>query len=506
MSGCRHSIAVGLLAVGAVLISSPAAFSQAGQGPPGQGPRIQIIRAADDGWNNAEKLPPPKQAKRGEGNDDPDEPEEKAGKGDDLPMPRRVPAAPTAAQAGYDLNGLIALTLRHNPRLAQAAHAVDAARGRATQASLYPNPVVSVTADEVADRTGPVGIITAPQVSQEIVRGGKLELSRAAADREVDQAALALASLRYQRFAAVRQAYYELLTLQRRLEILDDLLKLAEQSVEASERLRKAGQAARLDIVQLEVEQERFRAEQEATRREMPAAYARLMAAVGVKDLPFMPVIGTFCMPEMGYDLERARQRLLAHHPDIRSAQVGVERAKLLLERAKVEPIPNVTVQAGYVYQGQNRSNDFNVGFSVPVPIWNKNQGNILAAQAGLGEAIQQVGRAESELLERLAESFRTYASARQRAYRYRKSILPVARESYQLSLKGYRAGQFDYLRVLEAQRAYGQADLEAVRSLGEMWRAAADLSGLLLEDEWPLPCPPEPAAQAEPKTPRGEP
>lgn len=48
--------------------------------------------------------------------------------------------------------------------------------------------------------------------------------------------------------------------------------------------------------------------------------------------------------------------------------------------------------------------------------------------------------------------------------------------------------------------RACGQADLEAVRSLGEMWRAAAELSGLLLEDEWPLPCPPvtapAPAAQ----------
>lgn len=499
MSRCRHSFIAGVLG----LLLPPAVLAQSGHPLPVPGPRLQIIRTGDDGWNNAEKLPLPKVQKRGEDNAGSDEPDQKDGKDNALPMPRKVPTGSPTVQAGYDLNALIALTLQHNPRLAQAAYAIDAARGRATQAGLYPNPVLSVTADEVADRTGRPGIINAPQISQEIVRGGKLELSRAAADREVDQAALSLVSLRYERFASVRQAYFELLTLQRRLEILDGLLALADQSVQASEKLRKAGQAARLDLVQLEVEREQFRAEQEATRREMPAAYARLMAAVGVRELPFHPVIGSLCLPELSYDFNRAKERLIAHHPDIRSAQVGVERAKLLLERAKVEPIPNVTVGAGYVYQSQNRSNDFNIGISLPVPIWNKNQGNIHAAQAQLGEAVQQVGRVEFELTERLATAFRTYSSARQRAYRYQKSILSRAREGYQLSLKGYRAGQFDYLRVLEAQRAYGRADLEAVRSLGEMWRAAGELSGLLLEDEWPMPCPPEPATQAGPETPR---
>jgi cobalt-zinc-cadmium efflux system outer membrane protein len=431
-----------------------------------------------------ERLPLPKGAeKEWDGEDRED------GRGDPaaLPMPRRLadPAAvPPASRLG--LPDLIALALQHNPRLAQAAYAVDAARGRAVQASLYPNPVVSVVADELFDRQGPGGIITAPQISQEIVRGGKLELSRAAAEREVDQATLSLASLRYQRLASVRQAYFEVITLQRRLEILDDLVGLADRSAEAAEKLRKAGQVARLDIVQLEVERERFRAEKEATQREQPAAFGKLLAAVGVRQLPSPAVTGPLELPGWAYDFDKARLLLVNHHPDIRSAQAGVERARLLLERAKAEPIPNVTVQAGYVRQNQNKSNDAVIGFSVPVPCWNKNQGNIAAAQAELGEAIQQVGRVEFELVERLSEAFRTYAAARQRAYRYQKSILPRARESYQLSLKGYQAGQFDYLRVLEAQRAYGQADLEYVRSLGEMWRAAAELSGLLLEEQWP--------------------
>ncbi len=408
-----------------------------------------------------------------------DKQDEREKDGSTLPLPR-----PVHSQTGYDLDGLVALMLQRNPSLAQAAYSIDAATGRAVQAGLYPNPVVSVVGDEIADRTGPV--ILGAGVSQEIITAGKLRLSRDAAEREIDQAALNLLSLRYNRLAAVRQTYFELLSLQRRIQILNDLYNLAEQSVRTSEKLLKAGQAARLDVVQLEVERERFRAEKEASLREVAGVFRRLSAAVGVTELPYAPLSGSIDLPLPTYDLEQAREFVSRVHPDILSAKQGIVRAQLLLERAKVEPIPNVNVQAGYVYQGQNRSNDFMVGASLPVPIWNRNQGNIAAAQAQLGEAIQQVGRTENELVERLAQSFELYSSAKRRAELYRQSILPRAQESYRLSLKGYQAGQSDYLRVLEAQRAYSQADLEYVRSQGEAWRAAAEISGLLLEEQWP--------------------
>ncbi len=416
-----------------------------------------------------------------------------------LPPPRAEP--PPAA---YDLAGLTAMTLQANPRLAQAAHAVDAAAGRAVQAGLYPNPVASFTGDELGDRTGPPGILTAA-VSQEIVTAGKLRLAREAALREADQATLALLAARYSRLGAVRQAYYEALALQRRAGILDDVLRLAEESLGVSEKLLKAGQASRLDLVQLEVERERFRAEREATRREIPAAFRRLAAAVGVPALPEGRLAGSIDEAAPPYDLEAARVFVGQSHPDVLSARKGVDRAQALLARAAAEPVPNVTVQAGFTRQSQNRSSDWMLGVSLPVPVWNRNQGGILAAKAQVGEAIQAVGRAENEVVERVAQAFGTYASARRRAELYRTSLLPRARESYELSLKGYKAGSFDYLRVLEAQRAYSQAELEAVRSSGEAWRAAGEISGLLLEEHWPEKPPPAPPAPPVPPGPRIE-
>lgn len=405
-----------------------------------------------------------------------------------LPMPRPVRAAPALVLApSTGLDDLIRLGLERNPRLAQVGFSIDVARGRALQAGLYPNPTVSVTLDELGDRTGPGGVNTLPLVSQEIVTAGKLKLSRSAAGREVDQATLNLLAQRYVLFTAIRQGYFDVLTLQRHVEILDELVKLAEQSVETTQKLLEAKQVARLDLLQLEVDLERFRAEREAAARELPGAFRRLAAVVGLHSLPNARLLGSLDLPLPDYDLDRAHEFVVTEHPEVRSAQVGVERAQLLLKRAQAEPIPNVTVGAGYVRQNQNRSDDWTIGVSVPVPLWNRNQGNIMAAKAQAAEALQEVGRVENDLVDRLAAAYRDHGAARERVERYRARILPKARETFDLSLKAYKGGQFEYLRVLEAQRSVVQANLEYVRAEGEAWRAASVIAGLLLEENWPV-------------------
>ncbi len=413
------------------------------------------------------------------------------------PVQRPVAAAPPqpgnltqpAARPGEPrplaLDDLVGTALARNPRLGRAAFAIDAARGRYTQAGLYPNPVFAFTADELGDRTGPSGILS-PQLSQEIVHGGKLRLSQAVAAKEVDQASLSLLAERYALVGAVRAIFYEVLALQQRAAILTDLVKLADQSAELGRKSFEAKQIARLDLVQLEVEAERFRADAESVERELPAAFRRLTAAVGDPRLPLSSVAGTLDATLPEYDLERAKEAVLAFHPEVRAAKVGVERTQAALRRAQADPIPNVTVSSGYTRQNQNRSNDWAVGVSVPLPVWNRNQGNIRTAQADFGSAVQDVGRVENDLTDRLALAFRTYSAAKQRAGRYKTAILPRAEETYNLSLQAFKGGQFEYLRVLQAQRAVAEARLESNRALGEAWRSAGEISGLLLEEAWP--------------------
>ncbi len=398
-----------------------------------------------------------------------------------------IPPKPKSAEP-LTLDALTRLALASHPRLTQAAFSVETARGRAIQAGLYPNPVLSVTGDELGDVQGPGGIWTAPHASQEIVTGGKLTLSRAAADRETDQAALALAGQRYILLAAVRQAYIDALALQRRVEMLTGVLDLIDKAVEQTNSLVEAKQAARLTLVQLQAEAARVRADRDAAKRELPGAYQRLAAVVGVPNLPITSVAGTLEGELPTYDPQVARQFVTESHPEVWGARAGVERARLLVKRAEVESIPNLTVGAGYVRQNQNKSDDWTLGVSVPVPLWNRNQGNIYAAKSQLGEAVQEVGRVQADLADRLAAALRDYAAARERANQYRTKVLPLAKEAYDISLAAYnKGGQFESLQVLQAQRALAEANVEYVRALGEAWRAAGVLSGLLLEEAWPV-------------------
>jgi cobalt-zinc-cadmium efflux system outer membrane protein len=404
---------------------------------------------------------------------------------------------PAAAPAPVQVDELVQLAVGSNPRLGKANFAIEAARGRYVQAGLYPNPNLAANWDEIGDRTGPGGILNVPRITQEIVTGRKLSLSQAVVAREVDQSTLDLMKERYALVGAVRAAFYDLYALERRIVVLDELQRVAGDAVKTGQTLLDNKQIARLDLVQLEVELARFRSQAEAARQELAGARRRLAAVVGDPRLPVGTTTGPY-EEVPTYDEERTLDTVLASHPEAQSARVGVDRAQAAVRRAEVEPIPNLTFTTGYIRQYENRSNDFALGLSAPIPLWNRNQGNIRAAKAELGVAVQEVARVQNDLAERVATALRSYSAARKLAEQYRTDILPKAEETYKLSLEAFKGGQFEYLRVIQAQRAVAEARLEYNRALGDSWRAAAELSALLLEEWWPG-TPPAPALPANP-------
>jgi cobalt-zinc-cadmium efflux system outer membrane protein len=283
---------------------------------------------------------------------------------------------------------------------------------------------------------------------------------------------------------------------QRRIEVLTELVKLATGAHDNARKLLDREAIAELDYLPFRVELDRLRGDLEAAQRELEAAWRRLAARMGFPQLPPTPLTGSLETALPGYDFEHARALVLEAHPEVRSAQVGIARAQLALRREQAQVIPNVTLSAGYSRNFNDRENQATYGVSVPIPVYNRNQGNIRAAQAELGRATQEVSRVQNDLTNRLAAAFGQYSAARQRAQRYRTSILPGTNRGYQIALATFKGGQFEYLRVVQAQRAAAEANLEYIRILADAWRAASEIAGLLLEEDWSRPAPgpgPEP-------------
>lgn len=406
-----------------------------------------------------------------------------------------------AAVNGVALEALVAIALEQNPRLAKVTFGVEAARGRAYQAGLYPNPLVELKWDELGDRQSRSGVNTLPLVTQELVMGRKLKLSRAAAEREVEQASWGVMAERYAMLSEIRVAYFDVLALQERVRLLCEIRRYGRDITKTVRSLRDdAKQLADIDVLPVEAELLRYEADVESTQAEKAAAYKRLAALLGVHRLAITQVAGRFedySFPD--YDVESTPLYVLSVHPEIQQAQWGIEKAKFVVQRAKAEPIPNLSVNGGYVRQNQNRSDDYVLGVSASIPLFNKNQGNIRAAEAELSAAMQEVGRIENDLTDRVAIALREFAAARKRAEKY-QAVVSKAEQAQTIATEDQRRN-LSPLMVLELQRSLRQARLEQLKSLGDAWKAAATISGLTIEDNWPpapkrsTDVPPAPAA-----------
>lgn len=174
-------------------------------------------------------------------------------------------------------------------------------------------------------------------------------------------------------------------------------------------------------------------------------------------------------------------QGIVGSSPELRAAYARIRRAQADLERQRAQPIPNIGLQlmAGHDY---GTGDDLvNVQVGVPVPIFNRNRGNVDAAHAEYCRATQDARRIELSLKARLARVGQQFDSAAAGVERYREQILPKAAETLTLSEQAYGAGEFEFLQVLIARRTYFESNLLYVQALGELAQANAAVDGLLL-------------------------
>lgn len=373
------------------------------------------------------------------------------------------------------------LALANNPSLAQFGALVGSAQGNWTQVGLYPNPDVGYAGNQMGDRN------TAGQqgawFAQSFVTAHKLRLNRAAACQDVVRAQNDLAAQRYRVLSDVRLRYYDALVAQRALEVTGNLLTISNQGVTAAEALFKAQEASRVDLLQAKVERDTAVILQTRALNRHQSAWRALAAVSGVPDLQPARLAGDLQAgwPKLAWD--DCLMRIWAASPELAAARAKVARESWLLARAQVEPIPNIDTQFSPQYDTNAQFGNYTVLASVKYPLWNKNQGNIRAAQSELMAARANVAKLELALQQRLALTYERYANALQQSERYQRDIMPNAKTTLDLVTQGYRQGEFTYLFLLTAQRTFFQANLSYIDSLRELWQSSVVIDGMLLSD-----------------------
>lgn len=392
-----------------------------------------------------------------------------------------VPAKDGPDEAPLTLADVEGLAVQNNPTLAAATARIAAARGRQVQAGLYPNPVMGYHGTEI----GNLG--TAGQqggfVSQRFITGGKLKLDQAAAGKEIREAHFRLHAQEQRVMTDVRVRFYEALAAQRQVELTRDLVQVGDNLVAATEKLKKGRLKTENDLLQAQIRADEAQILLDNARNEFEEAWRRLVVVVGMPTLAMSPLVGNLKADVTGLSWEDCYSTLLAANPELQAARARAGRARILIQRAKKEPLPNVDVSVSVRHINPTDSDVANVQVGVPVPIFNRNQGNIRAAEAEWVAACREVERVELDLQDRLAVVYRRYANARQQSERYSQKIVPKADRSLTLVTNGYEKGQVEYLTLLTAQQTYVQVTLAYIDSLRELQAATAIIEGQLLSE-----------------------
>jgi cobalt-zinc-cadmium efflux system outer membrane protein len=393
-------------------------------------------------------------------------------------------AGPVAQEV--TLADLEQMALRGNPTLAQAAANVEAAEGRALQSGLYPNPTLGYNGEQMGQpgKAGP-GEQQGLFIDQTIVTAGKLRLSRERYGQEVAQMAAQALAQEYRVLNGVRVRFYQLLAMQRLLDVRAELLKVAQDAVTTTEELVNVGASNKADLLQARIEARQERVALANAHALYEAAREQLAAFVGNPDLPGARLKGDLEAASAVPEYPAALAHLLEASPEIHIAQAEIARDQLALKREQVEPIPNmqVRVSTGYDFEREVRRVTTTATIGFQVPLFNKNQGNIRAAQAQVAYAQGDLGRVELSLRQRLARQYALYRTARATVESYRQANLPEAREAYELYLESFRKRRAAWPQVLVAQRTYFQISVEYVEALAELRRSEVAILGLLLVD-----------------------
>ena len=393
------------------------------------------------------------------------------------------------------LEELQQMALQNNPTFRQSAANIQAAEGRKKQSGLYPNPTVGYQGEQIRGGSfhgGEQGFF----VQQEIVLGGKLGLNRKIFDQELQQAETEAAEQKVRVVTNVRMSYIQALAAQQSLELRQNLSKLADDAVETSHQLANVGQADAPDVLESEVEAEQAQLAVTTAEQSQRRVWKALAAVVGNPRLPLMKLEGRLedTPPVNADDLV---EKIVNESPAVRIAELGVKRAEAALARAKREPIPDLQLRGGIQQNGELLSNGRSVGLQgfadvgVRIPIFDRNQGNIAAAQADAERAKREVERVKLVLRERAASVVQNYTFSQAAVDRYKNQMIPRAQRAYEMYTKKYREMAAAYPQVLISQRTLMQLEVSYITAQESFATSSLSLQSYLLTDGLEAPSQP---------------
>ena len=376
----------------------------------------------------------------------------------------------------------LASTLERSPQLSAFSWDIRAAEARIIQAKLVPNPEISLGGEDFTRAGVPMAtesMVTTLELSQLVELGGKRNsrIREAQLDREGIEWDYQVKRLEVLKLTSL--AFIDVLTAQRSVQLAKENVELTEGAVPATQNRVKAGKASNVELVRTNTAVATARIRLTDARRDLETARVHLAAQWGAKKATFPSVTGNLDQLRPIPSLESLNAKL-QKNPDLARWTTERQKREATLNLAHAEAKPDLTLRAGPRLLGTSHADlTLVAGFSIPLPLWNRNQGKIAEAGANVAKAADERAAAEARAYAELNEGYQTLERAAEEVRILRETVLPGAKTAVDQITEGYAAGRFSQLDVLDAQKTYNETRTQYVRALSDFHKAQAQIDAL---------------------------
>ena len=380
-------------------------------------------------------------------------------------------------RARVELADLFRLVDLSSPEIAAAQAGVSAIAGQLRQVGTYANPTIGIgigeaSVDDFKDRKQVF------EIEQPLLLGNRRGPAKAALKAEL--------RAEEERADEVRReirgrAHTLLIDLRHARARMEALVGLAEEAGRTHDIARKRfearavpeAHATRALLARYELEMARDRAD--AQRR---GAAEELLALLGGLAVPIDRLAAPTFAGVTG-DTTALIDRMLSTHPGIIAAQREVEAAEATHRRARARRLPDLQLRAGVGRQIALDEEFVEAGVALDLPLFDRNQGGVEEARAGIGRAEQRALARRQQLLARLRTTVGESSVASQQLAAHRESIEPAAARGLDQARAAYRAGSLTFLELLDAQQTFAHVRIRTLELERDVERATAELARL---------------------------
>jgi cobalt-zinc-cadmium efflux system outer membrane protein len=382
------------------------------------------------------------------------------------------------------LRQALSIALLKNPELSAFSWEVRAGEARALQSSLLPNPEVEIESENLGgsgDLKGFDSTESTIQLSQLIELAGKRSKRIRIAALERDLAEWDYEKKRIDLFTNVTRAFVDVLAAQEHLALAGELADLAKKVHNAVFERVKAGKVSPVEETKAKVALSISKIEWERTKRTLKVARKRLASFWGSTSPIFQKVEGKLYNISPIPTLEQLNSRVL-QNPDIARWVIELKQREAAVELADAEKIPDLTLKGGVRRLNESNDNAFVLGVSIPIPIFNRNQGGTLEARHNLVKAEKEREAMEIQVRSTLAEVYQNLSAALSETTTLKEDVLPGSQSAFDAANEGYLFGKFSFLDVLDAQRTLFKARERYIEALADYHKSVADVERLIGE------------------------